>query len=143
MGSRRLKQLPTFTEFFKANFNVKHATELINAIKRRGDLRDNLKKLCKVTRRQQAHHIIPVEAVKECRLMQKAVLGGFRFNGSGNGIPLSLTKHKKRHRQLGEYNRYVLGELLHLESKLPTDISFVRARLEVEILASKLSLHFD
>jgi len=144
MASRRVKQIKWFTKFFKKTFKSESvANELIRAIKMRGALRDRLKAVGKVSRKQQAHHIIPVEAVKQCRLMQKAVLAKFDLNGAGNGIALTLAQHKRRHRELGEYNRYVMAELLHLESRLPKNISRERARAEVENLVSQLRSHFS
>jgi hypothetical protein len=139
-----VEQLKFFKRVFRASYDPGQVEQLLDAIRLRGMLRDNLKRASiRVTRVQQAHHIIPVEAVKQCRLMQLAVLGKFKLNGAANGVPLSLKQHKRRHDQLGDYNRYVLGELLRIEEELGPRISQKKAREAVEALAKTLEDHFS
>jgi hypothetical protein len=142
--SRRVQQLKFFRRVYKASYETKQVEQLLDAIRLRGMLRDSLKRASiRVTRVQQAHHIIPVEAVKQCRLMQLAVLGKFKLNGVPNGVPLSLKQHKRRHSELGDYNRYVLGELLRIEEELGPRISQKKAREAVEALVKTLEGHFS
>ncbi len=56
-----------------------------NAIKRRGDLRTVLTGI-KAT--EDAHHIIPVQLLKENDVVKLAVEGGFKFNTAANGIAI-------------------------------------------------------
>jgi hypothetical protein len=56
-----------------------------NAIKQRGALRDALTGI-KAT--EDAHHVIPVQLLKENDVVKKAVEGGFSFNTSHNGLAI-------------------------------------------------------
>src|SRR5690606_32264198 len=56
-----------------------------NAIKKRGDLR---KILTGIKGTEDAHHIIPVQLLKENDVVKKAVEPCFDFNGVVNGLPI-------------------------------------------------------
>ena len=141
-ASRRVEQIKFFTRVFTKVYKTANARKLINAIKNRSNLRKAMREARKITRRQQAHHIIPVEAVKQCPIVQKAILEGFEINGLKNGAPLSLKKHKERHAEFENYNRFALGQLLDLESRHP-DIDGVGAKREVEAFAKLMAKYFD
>jgi hypothetical protein len=143
LASRRVKQLTFFTACFtKAYRTTKNAEKLINAIRYRSNLRANMRNARKITRRQQAHHIIPIEAVKQCPIVQKAVLEGFEVNGLINGAALSLKKHKERHAEFDHYNNFALGQLLQLESRYP-NIDRKGAKEKVEEFAVFMRKYFD
>jgi hypothetical protein len=144
MASRRIKQIKFFSRCFKATYKLtEHADELIDAIKYRGMLRTNMRSFGTIKRAEQAHHIIPIEALKQCRLVQKAVLAKFDINGTINGIGLSIAKHKNRHAEFDSYNRFIMGQLLDLESRLGPNISRSEARKAVEKFAKEMRGHFD
>jgi hypothetical protein len=56
-----------------------------SAIKKRGDLRAAL---AGIKTSEDAHHIIPVQLLKENEVVKKAVEAGFDFNGISNGLAL-------------------------------------------------------
>ncbi|SHI02911.1 RHS repeat-associated core domain-containing protein [Chryseolinea serpens] len=56
-----------------------------NAIKHRGDLRGSL---AGIKNTEDAHHVIPVQLLKENDVVKKAVEGGFEFNTSKNGLAI-------------------------------------------------------
>ena len=96
----------------------------------------------KIAKRQQAHHIIPIEAVKQCPIVQKAVLEGFQINGTINGAALSIKKHRARHAEFDHYNNFALGQLLQLQSRYP-NIDRAGAREKVEEFAKLMRKYFD
>ena len=59
------------------------STIVQNTIKNRGGLRGTING---TTATQDAHHIIPVQLLKENDVVKKAVEGGFSFNTSANGL---------------------------------------------------------
>ena len=59
------------------------STIVQNTIKNRGGLRGTING---ITATQDAHHIIPVQLLKENDVVKKAVEGGFSFNTSANGL---------------------------------------------------------
>jgi hypothetical protein len=143
LASRRVKQITFFTACFKTAYRTtKNAEILINAIKYRSSLRANMRKARKITRRQQAHHIIPIEAVKQCPIVQKAILDGFQINGTINGAALSIKKHRERHAEFDHYNNFALGQLLELQSRYP-NIDRAGAREKVEEFAEFMRKYFD
>jgi hypothetical protein len=111
--SKRVIELEAFTKIFTEVYSAAAATKLIGQIRQRGNLRTVLR--CNPG--QQAHHVIPIQALKESRLVQKAVLGGFDINGAGNGIRMSIKRHYGRHETKLKYNNHVLGELFILGDK--------------------------
>jgi hypothetical protein len=140
--SRRVKQVTAFRIFFRETYNsARLAERLVQQIQRRGTLRDSIRGTKRITRLQQAHHIIPIETVMQSRLVQKAVLDGFEMNGTMNGIALSIAQHKRVHAELASYNRYVLQELFNLEAKYPNCTKSV-ARKEVIKLVKFLERQF-
>ena len=56
-----------------------------NTITQRSSLRNAFPS---ITAGQEAHHLIPVQLLKENQVVKKAVEEGFDFNGAINGIPL-------------------------------------------------------
>jgi hypothetical protein len=60
-----------------------------SAIKNRGSLREAL---IGIKSTEEAHHIIPVQVLKDNEVVQKAVEDGFEFNSADNGIPLEKYK---------------------------------------------------
>lgn len=142
LKSRQVRQLKFFTRCFKAQYK-NGATKLIVSIKERGVLRIVMADSGTIARAQQAHHLIPIEALKQCPLAQKAVLGGFPINGKINGLALSIRRHKKVHDAFDSYNRFVIGELLSLEARLGSGVSQATARKEVEKLARLMRRHFE
>jgi len=63
-----------------------YGTQLIqNTIKQRGSLRGTL---TGITKTQDAHHIIPVQLLKENDVVKKAVEAGFDFNKASNGMAI-------------------------------------------------------
>ena len=142
LKSRQVRQLKFFTRCFKAQYR-NGATKLIAVIKERGLLRVVMQDTGKIARTEQAHHLIPIEALKQCPLAQKAVLGGFQINGKINGLALSIRRHKKVHDSFDSYNRFVIGELLSLESRLGSAVSQATAKKEVEKLARLMRRHFE
>lgn len=143
MKSRRVQQMAFFTKLFKAEYKiVKNVERLIAGIKDRGSLRWVMQEAGDIARKEEAHHLIPVEALKQCPLAQKAVLGGFQINGRINGLALSIAKHRKVHATFDSYNRFVIGELLSLEARLGANVSQATARKEVEKLARLMRRHF-
>src|SRR5688500_13137667 len=119
--SRRVEQAKAFLKFFKHTYKSEAIAEkLVSKVRQRGKLREAVRKAGGIKRRkQQAHHIVPIEAFLQSRLVQKAVLGGFEINGAENGIAFSLSRHKKLHANWGSYNRLVMQELFILEDKFP------------------------
>jgi hypothetical protein len=137
--SRRVKQIKAFTPFFRAIYKTDEAVKiLIGAIKSRGTLRSNMEKVNRIKATQQAHHVIPIESLMQCPLVQKAVLEGFLINGARNGLALSILQHKRGHADLGLYNRYVIGELLRAESMLPKNYTGKQAKQIVEKLVDDI-----
>jgi len=136
--SRRVAQAKAFLKFFKYTYKSEEiAVRLVSKIRQRGRLRDALKEAKKIKRLEQAHHVIPIEALMQSRLVQKAVLGGFEINGIENGIAFTLRRHKSIHAEWGSYNRLVMQELFILEEKFP-DCSDKTAKREVRKLVQLL-----
>ena len=116
--SRRVRQAEAFTIFFTETYrSARLAKELVDKIRQRARLRDALKDANKIKRLEQAHHVIPIEALMQSRLVQKAVMGGFNINGLENGIAFTLRRHKSLHAEWGSYNRLVMQELFNLEAR--------------------------
>jgi hypothetical protein len=132
-----VKQIKAFTPFFRGIYKTDEAVKtLIGAIKSRGTLRSTMKKI-KAT--EQAHHVIPIEALMQCPIVQKAVLEGFLINdGKMNGLALTILQHKRGHADLGLYNRYVIGELLRTESMLPKNYTGKQAKKAVVKLVATI-----
>ncbi len=59
----------------------------------------------------QAHHIIPVEALKKSDIVQKAVDAGFDFNGITNGIGVKALKEGGQHANHPSYTKNVLNQI--------------------------------
>jgi hypothetical protein len=73
-----------------------------------------------------AHHIIPLEAIKEqAALLQKAAQGGFDINGANNGIHLTRTEHIGGH---PVYNQAMLDRL----RLIPRNLSPAETAREVQ-----------
>lgn len=146
LASRRVKQLPFFTDCFKTAYKTtKNAEILINSIKYRSKLRRSMRTARKIAKRQQAHHIIPIEALKQCPIVQKAVLAvpeGFQINGTINGAALSIKKHRERHAEFDHYNNFALGQLLQLQARYP-NIDRAGAKEKVEEFAKFMRKYFD
>lgn len=66
------------------------STLVQNTIKNRGNLRSTLSG---ILASEDAHHIIPVQLLKENDVVKRAVEGGFDFNGAMNG--LAIEKYSK------------------------------------------------
>lgn len=83
-----------------------------NAIKNRGSLRDAL---TGIKSTEEAHHIIPVQVLKDNEVVQKAVSDGLDFNSSSNGIPLEKYKvgppESGRHGPHPNYNKQINDHL--------------------------------
>jgi RHS repeat-associated protein len=108
----KLKDKFKYTENLLNRFGEKFAeggAKIVKAIDGRGTLRDALKKAGKVADGEIAHHLIPVQALKESEVVQAAVAAGFDFNGTVNGLGVDAKKHNSGGHK--NYNKSVLGKL--------------------------------
>ena len=80
----------------------------------------------------EAHHIIPVELLKENNVVQDAVAAGFDFNGVVNGV--QATKHHGPH---NEYTKMVRRALDDFKKTYP-DYTPEQAKVFLENLAGDL-----
>jgi hypothetical protein len=113
MTTYRTTKLNFFSGLFKKSYKGS-AKILIEAMNRRGNLRSVL---TVASKKYHAHHVIPIEALQQCRLVQLAVLGGFKINGTENGMIVSIKTHKKFHASLNNSNRTIIGDILRIETK--------------------------
>ncbi len=85
---------------WRAEFTRLYGADVADAIMRRDELADNFPQLANV---EQAHHIIPVGALKAQGMMHLLVKSGWNFNQKMNGIPLANNFHGNH----PNYNNYV------------------------------------
>lgn len=109
-----------------------------------------------------AHHKIPVEAVKESKLLRDAIEEGFEFNGRKNGKWLRRYSGKLRTRKIGKnkkitasqeglhashdaYNREIINKLKNLQDELVESGTYTKkaAKEAVEKLAKQLDTKID
>lgn len=64
----------------------------------------------------EAHHLIPIEALKKLEVVQAAVTAGFDINGVLNGIAASRNTHLVGHR---EWNIMVMDALRNWAERHP------------------------
>lgn len=89
-------------ELISEESNYSFAVNL--AIKNRGKLREAVG--LKVGEKAEAHHLIPIEALKRSKVAQAAVDAGFDFNGECNGI-IAIDDHGSH----SDYNEFIIGAL--------------------------------
>jgi hypothetical protein len=148
-AARREKQIKYFRRVFRYAYGSRSNTEkLINAIKQRSLLRVRfIDELAdegrKVKAGHQAHHVIPIECAKQIPLVQKAILNGFDINSLDNGVLLSLAAHKRRHKQMDDYNKMVMTMLLSKQAELGERFSKEDAHREVQFILMKLRAFWD
>lgn len=86
-------------------WGAKNAVKIHEAIENRWSLR----KAMGLTDHRQAHHLIPIDALKSSEVVQKAVVeGGFDINNSINGIALKRQMHLTAH---DSYNQLINEQL--------------------------------
>jgi hypothetical protein len=83
-----------------------------NTIKQRGALRKSMTGI-KVT--EDAHHVVPVQLLKENAVVQKAVEGGFEFNTSNNGLRIEKYVKKTGKGRHGPHPNYTEQIRDHLD----------------------------
>lgn len=99
----------TFIPLVFARWGVK-GTDFINkAIKDRRLIR----KAIKAARNIDAHHRIPIEALKKTKAVQAALLGGFNINSKINAKAIPKILHSLLHET--KYNKWVLEEIRNWE----------------------------
>lgn len=102
-----------------------------NTITQRSLLR---RQLAGIRATEEAHHLIPVELLKDNQVVKKAVEEGFDFNGIANGIPLEkYVNGSGRHAAHGNYTDQIRQALLNFEKNNPS-YSAADAKQFLEIL---------
>ena len=105
VGGKVLKQVLKKAEYLKYLKGSGYSSKVATSIVERGGLRGALK-LVKNSL-DAAHHIIPVKALKESKVVQDAIDAGFDFNSATNGIPIP----KNLHGSHPNYTTYVTDAL--------------------------------
>lgn len=128
-------------------YNRESTVEL--AIKRRWKLRKNLiknekenngeKNKEKEYKDMRAHHLIPIQALKESKVVQYAVEAGFDFNSVENGKFLHKNIHNSSH---PDYSIAIMSEFKALERRYP-NLTKNDAKDRVEDFVKKLKNCFD
>ena len=88
----------------------------------------------------QAHHLIPVQALKQSAVVQDAIAAGFKFNGKKNGIGVKAFRKKSgkgQHANHPAYNTQVLDKLKKFAQDNP-DYTPKEAKAFVEGMAKEL-----
>jgi hypothetical protein len=86
----------------RKELEAKYPPKVVDAIMKRGSLRDRIAPLST----EEAHHILPIEILKlefAGKLRELVQLGGFDYNTDLNGIPIAYHVHGSHE----AYNRYV------------------------------------
>ncbi len=113
--------------------HLDHVERRINSVAKALNGRNTLRGAMGLTDvTKEAHHLIPIQALKESKVVQAAVEAGFEFNGKINGIALP-----KGHEPHLDYNRSVMNELQRWEKANP-NYTPEMAKAKVEQLAVKL-----
>jgi hypothetical protein len=120
---------------FVENVNSYGSQVVQNTIKQRSSLRDVFPA---IAAGQEAHHLIPIQLLKENQVVKKAVEEGFDFNGAINGIPLDKyidATGAGRHGPHGNYTDQIRQALLNFEKNNP-DYTPQNAKQFLEILVN-------
>lgn len=96
-------------------WGAKGAVEITKVIESRGSLRKSMG--LGIGDPRQAHHILPIEALKESKTLQGLVIHGFDFNGALNGFPINPSIHSATH--FAGHNEWVIKQLNDWEKLHP------------------------
>ena len=86
--SKRRKEIKGETGKTHEEYVAEFGTKVANTIKGRGNIGKNIgpkPATAKGFDDWNAHHVLPVEAIENSKLLQKAIEQGFEFNGKSNG----------------------------------------------------------
>ncbi|MBK7129124.1 MAG: AHH domain-containing protein [Crocinitomicaceae bacterium] len=115
-----------------------YGNELVqNAIKNRGILRQNIPGILPG---QEAHHIIPVQLLKENDVVKKAVEGGFNFNSIDNGMALDKYSSKTGLGRHGPHPNYTnqIRQALDDWSEVTPNFTTQQAKEFLDIITSEI-----
>lgn len=113
-GSTKLAKWAAHVAKWTSKWGDEGATLIGKAVKDRSKLRAAMK-IGKGVEKE-AHHLIPIQALKESEVVQAALLKGFDINGVMNGVELVKDTHLAGH---GEWNQLVLQQLDHWAKEHP------------------------
>jgi RHS repeat-associated protein len=113
-GSSKLAKWAAHVAKWTSKWGDEGAELIGKAIKDRRKLRAAMK-IGKGVEKE-AHHLIPIQALKESEVVQAALLKGFDINGVLNGVELAKDTHLAGH---GEWNQLVLQQLEHWAKEHP------------------------
>ncbi|WP_051397877.1 SpvB/TcaC N-terminal domain-containing protein [Runella limosa] len=113
-GSSKLAKWAAHVAKWTSKWGDEGAEIIGKAIKDRSKLRAAMK-IGKGVEKE-AHHLIPIQALKESEVVQAALLKGFDINGVLNGVELAKDTHLAGH---GEWNQLVIQQLDHWAKEHP------------------------
>ena len=105
VGGKLVKHVLKKAEYLKYLRGNGYSSKVATSIVERGTLRGSLK-IAKGSA-DVAHHLIPVKALKDNKVVQDAVEAGFDFNSATNGIPINKALHGSH----PNYTEYVQKQL--------------------------------